>query len=202
MFSSARTKAISKSPNKHPLAQVILDHTENVIKDDMHTFQTAILNAYQTILFCQYHKAIFHVDSGADTHATNIIADILIYYPSRTKVDLAVGSIAICESIDVIVVQLSITSAPTFVAPVYYCPQAKLCTLSPLALKTYNNFSCISSNIHGSITIRSDCTPPLINLKLTVHNPLDYLTLPIMYLSHMGTTSLTLASLFTEDTNE
>ena len=87
MFSSAQTKAISKSPNTYPLAQVILDRTGNVVKDNMHIFQTTILNAYQTTFFCQHHKAIFHVDSGANIHASNIITDIIIYYPSRTKVD-------------------------------------------------------------------------------------------------------------------
>lgn len=46
-----------------------------------------------------YRSTVFHVDIGANVHATNDIKDFVIFYHIKSDITLAVGSTAQCAGI-------------------------------------------------------------------------------------------------------
>ena len=58
----------------------------------IHDMQTNILDSYPIQTMRTYRSAVFHVDSGANVHATNDINDFVIFYPIKSDITLAVGS--------------------------------------------------------------------------------------------------------------
>ena len=56
----------------------------------------------------------------------------------KIKINLAVGSKAKCEGIGTVLTQLTPTTPPIILAPLYNCPASKMSKISPSALKYYN----------------------------------------------------------------
>ena len=115
----------------------------------------------------------------------------------KNEIQLAVGSPAQCTGIGAIITRLTPRTPPILLAPVYYCPKAKVSTLSPSALKMYNSISDIKINIHDSMEYTSNHSKTSQHeIPIAVHNQLDYISLPVLHLSSLALTNPTLASLF------
>ena len=152
--------------------------------------------------FKKHRHAIYHIDSGANVHATNNKSDFITFHPIQTHLDLAAGSHTTCQGVGAILLQLSPHQSPILLAPVYYCPQAKVSTLSPSALKLYNKFSSITINVHNSLTIQPHKTGSSYKLPMTTHNNLDYITLPVVHFESSSTRNPMISRLTCTHTNE
>ena len=127
----------SKTPS--PL-NTIISYEGNVITKCFLHYQMTLLNKQAKNNFHTHGQAIFHVDSGTNVHATNTRSDFIVLYPIKSSTILAVSSTAICEGFGAAIITPRELEPPIIIAPVYYSPTAKLSTLSPATLKTYNGF--------------------------------------------------------------
>ena len=57
----------------------------------IHDMQTNLLDSYPIHTMRTYRSAVFHVNSGANAHATNDINDFVVFYPIKSDITLAVG---------------------------------------------------------------------------------------------------------------
>ena len=116
---------------------VITDNGEvNLV--ELHTLQDQLLQPTPINYFKPYRHQYFHIDTGANVHATTDKRDFLIYYHHRRSINIAAGQSTQSEGYGVVMVQLSPTHAPIPLAPVYYCPKATTGILSPQCLQLYN----------------------------------------------------------------
>ena len=161
----------------------IINPNGSINTNNMQTLQHTKLDSYPTELLKTSRSAVFHIDSGANIHATNNIQDFSIYYPIQSDINLAVGSKAKCEGLGAIITRLTPTSSPVLLAPVYYCPSGQISTILPSALKYYNKYTDITVNINKSLDFKRYSNEPSQTLSVKVHNNLDYVGLPILHLS-------------------
>ena len=193
---------LPSSPNIDPFHWPILGPNGQVNIGNVQEIQNNILDTYPNTFFKPYISAIFHVDSGANVHATNDKRDFLIFHPIKTTINLAVGSKACCEGIGTILTKLTPHAPPIILAPVYYCPNGTISTISPSAIKLYNQYLNVTIQIHKSLDFQWIDHEPSNSLPMTVHNNLDYIRLPILHLSSDAINQPTLANLFQHGNNE
>ena len=200
--SSTIASLSTQLPTHDPFLHPVIDTKGIVNIDNITTLQTTTLDSYPNSFYRPYRNAIFHLDSGANVHATNNPKDFIIFQQIKSNIHLAVGSTAQCEGVGAIITQLTPNTKPVLLAPVYYCPTAKLSTLSPSALKHYNHFHQVTIQVHDSFNFIKTENDISQQLPLTSHNNLDYLTLPILHLSNTAIHTPILASLFQKGLNE
>ena len=115
--------------------QLCIPQLPPVINKDGHINTNTIDSLQQAILtspsvsFHKHRTAIFHLDSGANVHATNNYDDFIMFHKIESEIHLAAGSTAHCKGVGAILTQLTPSTEPIIIAPVYYCPTAKLNTL-------------------------------------------------------------------------
>ena len=145
-------------------------------------FQDSYLNKYPSHKLHHKRQAIFHIDSGANVHATNLRSDFLIFHPTHRTINLAAGSKTICKGIGAILLQLHPEDKPVILAPVYFCPTAPVSTLSPGAIITYNGYDTMNLIIFKALkyTKTPDSDPKTI--ITTVYNNMDYVALPVLHI--------------------
>ena len=107
-------------------------------------------------------------------HTTNNKQDFIVFHPITTKINMTVGSKAQCEGIDAVLIQLTPTTTPVILAPVYYCPADKISTISPFALKYYNKYIDVTIRVHKSLKSQQLEQGSTKILPVTVHNNFDY----------------------------
>lgn len=157
------------------------------------------------IQLLSFERAIqpFFILTVAPMSMLQTIAKIyIIFHNVQTDIHLAAGSAAQCEGIGAILTQLTHTTNPIIIAPVYYCPTAKIGTLSPLALKHYNSYDSVTIQVHDSLHFFCSKRDDMHKISITSHNHLDYTALPILHLSTLALTTPALASLFQFGLNE
>ena len=136
-----------------PFHQPIIDKNEKVNINNIQEMQRAILDTYPTKFFNTFRSAVFHLNCGANVHATNDPQDFIIFHLIKTDINLAVGSKTHCEGIGAILTQLTPTSSPVILAPIYYCP-TEISTISLSALKHYNQYIDVAVKIHKSLEFK------------------------------------------------
>ena len=109
----------------------ILTTNGEVNLHELHALQDQLIKPTLIGHFTPYRHQQFHVDTGANVHATTDKRDFLIYYLHKKTINIAAGQKAQSEGFVVVMVQLSHTHSPIPLAPVYYCPTASTGTLSP-----------------------------------------------------------------------
>ena len=192
------SKALIYDPFLYP----IINNNGSVNTNNLHEFQTSILNNYLLTFFTIMRQAIYHLDSGANVHTSNNCNDFTTFYPIKSDIQLAVGSTTQCQGIGAIITQLNPHTNPILLAPVYYCPNAKVNTLSPSAVKIYNSFFDVTIKVHTSLQFRVNKTTSTHTCIVTVHNNLEYISLPVYHLSQIATQQPMMASLFQNGINE
>ena len=133
--------SLTNKPWTHdPFLQPIINAKGQVNIHNVSEIQNTISDTDPTSFFQIHCTAIFHVDSGANVHASTNHKDFIVSHPTKSNIHLAVGSTAQCNGIGTIMIRLSLTPPPIIITPVYFYPTAKVSTLSPSALKLNNKF--------------------------------------------------------------
>ena len=171
------------------LLHSIINHNGNVMAKYLTYYQNNFLDSYPTNKFTHHRQALFHIDSGANVHATNICSDFLFFHPIRSTINLAVGSKAVCEGFGAMLIQLAATDPPILLAPVYYCPTAKVSTLSPGAIKIYNGYEDVNLRLLKALEYKKTPHSETHSLATTVYNNMDYMALPIIHIKNNTTDS-------------
>ena len=83
-------------------------------------FQHSILDIYPHNLFKKYCQAIFHLDHGANVHASNTKKDFVVFYPIKSDIQLVVRLTTECEGIAAVITCLTTKTPPIILAPLYY----------------------------------------------------------------------------------
>ena len=133
-----------QSKTINPLSIDILTNNGEVNTNDLHELQEHLLQPTPLKYFTIHHRQHFHVDTGANVHATTKKSDFLIYYPHKKSINIAAGHMAQSEGFGVVMVLIVPNQPPLPLALVYYCPNATTGTLSPQCLLLYNK--CRVSN--------------------------------------------------------
>ena len=134
-----------------PFHRPIIEQNGQVNIENVKDMQTIVLDTYPSTFFKPYRSAVFHVDSGASIHTSNDKRDFIIFHPIKMNINLAVGLKAQCEGIGAIFIKLTPTIPPILLTPVYYCLASNISTISPSALKYYNNYIDVTIKIHKSL---------------------------------------------------
>ena len=122
----------------NPLNLQILTNNGEVNINELHALQEDLILNTTLIYFQTYRNQYFHIDTGANVHATTKPHDFFIFHEDKRSINIAAGQTAYTEGYGVILLQLIPDHPPLPLAPVYYCPTAKTGTLSPQCLKLYN----------------------------------------------------------------
>ena len=122
----------------NPLSNKILNDNGEVNTHDLHELQDQLFHPTPHEFFTPYRHQNFHVDTGANVHATNTKNDFLIFYPNKKTINIAAGQQTQSTRFGVVMVTLIPNHPPIPLAPVYYCPTATTGTLSPRCLELYN----------------------------------------------------------------
>ena len=122
----------------NPLSTHILNPNGEVNLPELHTLQDQLIHPTPLKHFRTYRHQYFHIDTGANVHATTDKRDFLVFYPQRKSINIAAGQTTESEGFGVVMVQLKPDKPPLPFAPVYYCPHATTGTLSPQCLHLYN----------------------------------------------------------------
>ena len=88
VLASIATTTLTYDPFQHP----IINDKGQVNIGNFTELQRTVLDSYPHTFFCQHRTAIFHLDSGANVHATNNRNDFIIFHEIKTDIHLAVGS--------------------------------------------------------------------------------------------------------------
>ena len=187
--------------NINPFSFEVLTTNGEVNITELKALQTDLIQATSIEFFTQHRKQYFHVDTGANVHATNNKSDFLIFHPQKRSINIAAGQIAQSEGYGVVMVQLIPNQQPIPLAPVYYCPQASTGTLSPQCLKLYNNCQHPTHKLLDSLSFVCPITRKEIHLQTTQHNNLDFLLLRTMRFSSTMKSNPTIATLYTNGLN-
>ena len=135
MHRSIQTTAPSHPPISNiainPLSIDVLTNNGEVNTTELQALQTELIHATPLQYFTPHRQQYFHVDTGANVHATTDKTDFLIFYPHKRYINIVAGQIAQSEGFGFVMVQLISNKPPLPLAPVYYCPQASTGTLSP-----------------------------------------------------------------------
>ena len=129
---SASLATLTKFPTN------LIDKQGKVNITDFLAFQENLVTPSLQKCFSPKRYQYFHVDGGANVHATNDKNDFIIYYPHQSTLDLAAGNKTTTFGFGVILVRVSPSLPPIPLAPVFYCPEAPHATLSPPALRLFN----------------------------------------------------------------
>ncbi len=62
---------MSRPSTIHQFQQQLFNHDSTIVKDDIVTFQTTVLDLYPSTFFCAHRRAIFLIDCGANNYTTN-----------------------------------------------------------------------------------------------------------------------------------
>ena len=181
-------------PIYNPILHQVIDTKGHVNINTIDILQCSILNSYPLSSFWKHRTVTFHLDSGANVHATNNYYDFVIFHKINSKIHLADRSTAHCKGIGAILTQLTPSINPVIIDPVYYCPTAKLSTLSPSSLKHYNKFNSVTIQVHHCLHFYRANKDTLHTLSITPLNHLDYVALPILHLTNNDDVTPTLAS--------
>ena len=184
-----------------PLPTDLIDQQGKVNFKALSTLQTTLITPTSQKYFIPTRNQYFHVDGGANVHATNNKDDFMIYYPYRSTLDLAAGNRTSTIGFGVMLVRVAPNLPPIPLAPVFYCPDAPHTTLSPPALRLFNKCSpvLIDSLTSLSIIFHAD---KQVTLKTTVQNNVDFIKLPVLkYLKPLSQNPL-LASIMISGLNE
>ncbi len=187
--------------NINPFSFEVLTTNGEVNITELKALQTDLIQATSIEFFTQHRKQYFHVDTGANVHATNNKSDFLIFHPQKRSINIAAGQIAQSEGYGVVMVQLIPNQQPIPLAPVYYCRQASTGTLSPQCLKLYNNCQHPTHKLLDSLSFVCPITRKEIHLQTTQHNNLDFLLLRTMRFSSTMKSNPTIATLYTNGLN-
>ena len=166
------------------LLHTIINNTGTVMPKYLTYYQETFLNKYTSNKYKQHRQALYHIDSGANVHATNLRSDFLVFHPTQQTINLAAGSKALCEGFGAILIKLNTKDPPIILAPVFYCPTAKVSTLSPGAIKVYNGYDDIYLRTHKALEYKKTPTSPQHSLPTTVYNNMDYLALSVIHIQH------------------
>lgn len=109
--------------HKSTLLHTIITNKGNVMPKYLNYYQDTFLDKYPNDKFTPHRQAIFHIDSGANVHATNTRTDFLVFHPIQSVINLAVGSKAICKGFGAMLIQLASTDPPILLASLLlpYC---------------------------------------------------------------------------------
>lgn len=205
MHRSIKTKDSIHPPTPNsdvnPLSIDVLTKNGEVNTTELHALQTELIQATPLRYFTPHRQQYFHVDTGANVHATTDKADFLIFYRHKRSINIAAGQIAQSEGYGVVMVQLIPNRPPLPLAPVYYCPRASTGTLSPQCLKLYNNCTKPTHHLFESLSFICPHENKEIRLQTTKHNNLDFLHLSTMHFSTSMRTNPTIATLYTNGLN-
>ncbi len=205
MHRSIKTKDSIHPPTPNsdvnPLSIDVLTKNGEVNTTELHALQTELIQATPLRYFTPHRQQYFHVDTGANVHATTDKADFLIFYRHKRSINIAAGQIAQSEGYGVVMVQLIPNRPPLPLAPVYYCPRASTGTLSPQCLKLYNNCTKPTHHLFESLSFICPHEKKEIRLQTTKHNNLDFLHLSTMHFSTSMRTNPTIATLYTNGLN-
>ena len=178
----------------------LIDPTGKVNIHDFLALQNHLIMPAVDKCFVTNRYQYFHVDGGANVHATNRKEDFMIYYPHKCTLDLAAGTKTSTECFGLILICLSPDLPPTPLAPVFYCPQASYATLSPPALRLLNKCHSVLLDSLVFLTITSQ-TGHTVMFKTTIQNNLDFVKIPIQRFSKMISNTPTLATMMTSGLN-
>ncbi len=170
--------------HKSSLLQTMINPNGTVMSKYLHYFQHTYLDHYSPDKYTEHRQALYHVDSGANVHATNIKSDFIVFHSTKNTINLAAGTKAVSEGIGAILIRLNKTYSPIVLAPVYYCPTAKVSTLSPGAILTYNGYHDVNLRILKALEYQETPTSKRHSLPTTVYNNMDYLALPVIHIKH------------------
>ena len=90
--------------SKLSLFHTIIDNKGNVMPKYPQYYQATYLNKYPSKTYTTYRQAIFHIDSGANVHASNDKSDFIIFHPTKYTINLAAGTKAVSEGIGAILI--------------------------------------------------------------------------------------------------
>ena len=168
--------------NKSSLLHTIINNKGDVMPKYLSYYQETFLDKYTEERYTQHRQAIYHIDSGSNVHATNTRSDFIVFHPTKSTINLAVGSKAVCEGFGATLVQLTKTDPPIILAPVYFCPTAKVSTLSPGAIKVYNGYKDMNLRLLKALEYKKQPNSPLQTIPTTVYNNMDYIVLPVVHI--------------------
>ena len=104
-------------------------------------YQNNFLNHYPKDNYLTHQQAIYHIDSGANLYLTNTTSDLIMFHLTKRNINFVVGSTVVCEGFEVGLIKSTKLDPPgVLTVPAYYCLTAKISTLSPGILKTYNGY--------------------------------------------------------------
>ena len=70
------------------LLHSVINHKGNAVAKYLTYYQNNFLDSYPTDRFTHHWQALFHIDSGANVHATNIRSDFLLFHPIRSTINI------------------------------------------------------------------------------------------------------------------
>ena len=201
--SSSNTKSTTKTNRNHinPLSVEILNNNAEVNVPELHALQDSLLSHSSIKLFTPHRQQSFHVDTGANVHATTNKKDFLVFYQQQKSINIAAGQVAQSEGYGVVMVQIIPNQPPIPLAPVYFCPNASTGTLSPQCLQLYNNCKSPTHRLFEHVSFTGPYEDKITYIPTTQHNNLDFLTLTIMHFSNNMIKNPTIARLYTEGLN-
>ena len=91
-----------------PQLPPVINKNGHINTNTIDSLQQAILNTSHTVsTFHRHRTAIFHLDSGANVHATNNYDDFIMFHKIESEIHLAAGSTAQCKGVGAILTQLT-----------------------------------------------------------------------------------------------
>ena len=168
--------------NKSSLLHTIVNAKGTVLPKYLQYYQNMYLNQYSPDKYIQHRQAIYHIDSGANVHASNTKTDFIIFHSTKRIINLAAGSKTVCEGIGAMLVQLQEHETPIILAPVYYCPTAQVSTFSPGAMITYNGYTEMNLRIFKALEYQATPDSTIQSISTTVYNNMDYLAIQVIHM--------------------
>ncbi len=74
------------SSSHNPFIQPIINDNGTVAIHNLNDFQRTILNTYPHTFFKQYRQSIYHLDSGANVHASNRKEGFVVFYEMKNEI--------------------------------------------------------------------------------------------------------------------
>ncbi len=190
IISNERSKYNSRSTLTSPTYDIcqlptdILNSKGEVNTPTLDNFQSNIINLHSPTHFKVFRKQCFHIDTGANVHATTNKNDFLLFYEHKKFINIAAGQKTESEGYGVLLVDLIPNHPPTVIAPVYYCPQATTGTLSPQCLHLYNHFRSPTHKLFDHLSLTCPDNNKEIKLSTSQHNNLDFISLPVVHIAN------------------
>ena len=193
------TKSTNSSTN--PLNLQILTNNGEVNINELHALQEDLILNTTLKYFQTYRNQYFHIDTGANVHATTKRNDFFIFHEDKRSINIAAGQTAYTEGYGVILLQLIPDHPPLPLAPVYYCPAAKTGTLSPQCFKLYNKCHDTTHKLFEYLSFTCPIQCKEVKLPTTRYNNLDFISIPITHFSSTMIKTPTVANMYTKGIN-